>query len=149
MRLLIVLALFSVLVGCPKTSSTETSGDQAIEEAPKKRFSGATGRFVDGLLASPIIGWAVNDGGAEVVYEELVLSEDGAFRAKTTVRLGDEPFECTESGTWTLDDNRAESATVGNLNFEVESTDCAGREAPKTFRAEATLSGDDVNLESR
>ncbi len=149
MRLVIVISALFLLVGCPKSSSTQNSGDQVVEEAPKKRFSGTTGTFVDGLLASPIIGWAVNDGGAPVVYEELVMAEDGGFTAKTTIRLGDEPFECTESGTWTLDDNRSESATVGNLNFKVEQTDCAGREAPKNFRAEATLSGDDVNLEHR
>ncbi len=147
----LLLAAIVVLAGCPKGGDTATTSaeQEPVEEAPKSRFSGQTKAFVDGLTGQPIIGWMVADDGAPIVYDELSMAEDGTFSAKTTVRIGDEPFECTERGTWTLDDDKADSKTVGNLNFELAETDCAGRTAPKSWRAQATVSGDDVNFELR
>lgn len=154
MRLLfrssLLLAALLALSACPKDGSSSSSGEQeAVEAAPKSRFSGATKAYVDSLVAQAIVGWQVADDGAAVVYDELTLTEDGSFTAKTTVRIGDEPFECTESGTWSLDGDQAESKTVGNLNFSLAQTDCAGRSAPQTWRAQATVAGDDVNFELR
>jgi hypothetical protein len=154
MRLLSPIALFIaaslVLTGCPKGGSSSTSGDQeTVQEAPKSRFSGVTKAYVDALMSTAIVGWMVADDGAPVIYETLTLTEGGGFTAKTTVKIGDEPFECTESGTWSLDGDQAESKTIGNLNFELTQTDCAGRTAPMSWRAQTTVADNDVNFELR
>jgi hypothetical protein len=151
----IAILLLLALSACPKSGSSSTSGEQEpVVEAPRSRFKGVTKGFVDNLTAQPALVWMVADEGGAVVYDKLFFSEDGTFRAETTVRFsgGDadtEPFDCTESGTWTLDDNEAESKTVGSINFELQSTDCAGREAPQSFRARVTINGDDITLEHR
>ena len=155
MRPLLFIALLIsaavALVGCPKGGETASaSGEQEpVEQAPKSRFSGQTKTYIDGLTRSAIIGWQVADDGAPIVYNELTMLEDGSFSARTTVHIGDEPFECTERGTWTLDNEEADSATVGNLNFELAQTDCAGRSTPMAWRAQATVSSDDVTFELR
>ena len=141
------LVLFAVLVGgpgCPKQSSTTDSAEAA--PAPEKsRFSGDTKTFVDALLTTGIVGYDVADEGASVVYEEVKLSVDGTYAAATTLRLGDEdPFSCAESGAWALDGDQATSATEGMVTFNMNSTDCPGRTAPKSWRAKLELSGSDV-----
>ena len=147
-RLFVLLALLGVTVlcsGCPKNSaSTESSGE--AEVVPKSRFSGTTKTFVDTLVTSSVIGYAADDTGAAVIYEELKFSEDGSFSARTTIRLGDEPYECTETGTWTLDGGKADSATSGAVTFELKKTDCAGREAPKTWRGRINIRGTDIEI---
>ncbi len=146
----LLLAAIVALAGCPKSGGGASSGEQEpVEEAPKSRFSGSTKAYVDGLTRAPIVGWQVADDGAAIVYDALTMDEDGTFSAATTVRLGEEPLECRESGTWTLDNNKSDSAQVGELNFELLQTDCVGREAPRTWRAQATVSADDVNFELR
>lgn len=149
-HLLLIVATLA-LVGCPKGGgSSDTSGEQEpVVQAPRSRFAGQTKAFVDGLTRSPIIGWMVADDGAPIVYDELTMLEDGRWSARTTVRIGEEPLECIERGTWTLDNDAADSGTIGNLNFELAETDCAGRSAPSSWRAQATVSGDDVNFELR
>jgi len=145
-----------VLSACPKSGSSQSSGEQepVVAPEPPSRFKGASKSFVASLTAQPALVWMVADEGTPVVYDELFFAEDGTYRAATTVRFGGggsdtEPFACTESGTWALDDDQAESAAVGNVNFELQSTDCAGREAPQSFRARVTIDGDDITLEHR
>lgn len=142
----------SLVLGCPK-KDTATSGEQEPEVVvPKSRFSGPTKAFVDTLVAKPALVWTVEDAGVAVVYDKLFFEEEGAFRAEVTLRfLGAdaEPFICSESGTWDLDNDTAESKTVGMINFHMTTTDCAGREAPMDWRARTTLDGDRVDFEHR
>ncbi len=152
--LLFVLAL--ALSACPKSGSSSSSGDQepAVEAAPKSRFGGDTKKFVDALTKQPALVWTVFDEGTSVVYDKLFFAEDGTFEAETTVRFGGggsdaEPFACTESGTWELDGDQAESRTSAGVDFELTKTDCAGREAPQSFRAFVTIEGGDINLAHR
>jgi hypothetical protein len=150
LRTALFLTAIAALSACPKGGASSTSGDQeAVEEAPPSRFSGPTKTYVDALMRAPIVGWEVADDGAAIVYDALTIAEDGTFSAKTSVRIGDEPLLCTESGTWSLDNDTADSATAGELNFELLETDCAGRDAPRSWRAQATISGDDINFELR
>ncbi len=136
--------------GCEKASSAKTSGDtEPVEEAPESRFSGDARAFVDSLVALGVSGWAVADDGAAVMYSPVTCAEDGTFRATVSVLIGDEPFACTETGTWSLDGDKANSKTVANVNFEMSSTDCAGRTAPESWRAELTVNGDDITAEMR
>ncbi len=146
----LLLGAAIALPGCPKKEVVD-SGEQA-PPPPKSRFKGTTKAFVESLTAQPALVWPVADEGTPVVYDELFFSEDGTFRADTSVRFGgvdDEPFICVESGTWALDGDEAISKTVGNLTFEMTSTNCAGRTAPITFRAKATIDEDDIDLADR
>ncbi len=148
-RIFALLALSLSLVasvGCPKQSSSTSSGDaEAAPVAQKARFSGATATFVKSLLSTGIVGYDVADEGASVVYDTVELGEDGSFKAATTLRLGDEdPFSCAESGTWALDDDQATSATEAMVTFDLQSTDCPGRTAPRSWRAKLEISGSDV-----
>ncbi|HCP45139.1 MAG TPA: hypothetical protein DIU15_03810 [Deltaproteobacteria bacterium] len=142
--LLIVCA--ALLSACPKQGGgTTESGAQ--ENAPATNNTGGpTATFIKNLCSRAASKFTVTDEGAAVVYEELRFSDDGAFEAATTIRLGDEPFECTERGRWSLEGSGVESKSSAALLFEMTETNCAGREAPFRFRARATLSGDEVQL---
>lgn len=133
------------LGGCPKEQSVSSSAEQ--EPAPEpSRFRGVTAKFVDGLCSLKAYAHTVDDSGAAVVYEELSFTEDGNFSANTTIRLGEEPFTCTESGNWAIDDDKADSNTSAAITLEVTATDCAGRSAPSSFRIRAQLQGDEIQL---
>lgn len=138
------------IAGCEKSSSSKTSGDaEPVVEAPKSRFKGETRAFVAKLVELGVSDWAVADDGAAVMYVPVTFADDGTFQATVSVLVGAEPFACTESGTWSLDDDTATSASVGNVNFEMSTTDCAGRNAPESWRAELTVDGDDITAEMR
>ena len=145
--LLIVCASMAVgAIGCPKQGSTDSGEAAEATPAPTSRFSGATATFVDALLATSIVGYDVAREGASVIYQSMGLEKDGTFSADATLRLGDgeDAYPCVESGTWTLDDDKAESATVAMVTFDMKSTDCPGRTAPKSWRAKLEISGSDV-----
>ncbi len=145
-----LVALIVASVGCPKQSSSSTSGDEAPAPVAKKsRFSGETKTFVDALMANGIVGYDVADEGASVVYETVELGMDGSYEAASTLRLGDEdPFSCVESGTWTLDNDEAVGAAEAMVTFDMQATDCPGRTAPKSWRAKLEISGSDVIVSS-
>lgn len=147
MRSLHRLALFAALAfaaGCPKQSTSTASAEAEPAPVKKSRFSGATGSFVEALLANGIVGYDVAADGASVVYDTMKLTEDGGFEAATSLRLGEEPFSCTEKGSWALDDDRAVSATEAMVTFDMTESDCPGRETPKSWRAKLEISGKDV-----
>ncbi len=148
---LIAVAAAAMLTGCPKGDSSTSGEQEPVVEAPKSRFSGATKAFVDAIVDAPALIWTAEDTGATLVYDELTFDESGTWSARSTIRFGgeSEPFDCTESGTWSLDGDQALSKTLGNIDFEMTKTDCAGREAPKSFRAQVTSSGGETTLEHR
>jgi hypothetical protein len=147
---LVLIALVALaLPGCEKSSSAKTSGDAEPVVVKKSRFSGDTKGFVDTLMKLGVSDWAVADDGATILYDPVTFAEDGSFTATVSVLLGEEPLACTESGTWSLDGGKSRSTTLGNVNFEMSSTDCAGRTAPKSWRAELTVDGDDITAEMR
>ncbi len=147
---LVLTALVALaLPGCEKSSSSKTSGDAEPVVVKKSRFSGDTKLFVDKLMELGLTDWAVADDGATILYDPATFAEDGTFEATVSVLLGEEPLACTESGTWTLDGGESTSTTVANVNFEMSSTDCAGRTAPTSWRAELTVDGDDITAEMR
>ena len=149
--LLALLLVVPALAGCPKTGTSTASAEAEPEPAPRSRFSGATKTFVGSLTAQPIVVWTVEDAGASVVYDSHVFAEAGTFEAKASVRFPGDPdrFDCSESGSWGLDGDKSESATVGQITFELNNTDCPGRSVPTTWRAEATVDGSDITLEHR
>lgn len=142
----VVFAATTLLcAGCPKDGdSAQTGGEQQTEAAPAP--VGPAAQFIKSLCSATAVKFTVTDEGAAVVYEELKFEEGGTFEAATTIRLGDDPFECTESGTWSLDGGKPESRTSGAVSFEMTETDCAGREAPETFRARILVDGRDIDI---
>ena len=147
-RILSLLAVSTLVlgtVGCPKQAATTDSGEAEAAPVAKLRFSGDTRSFVDALMTNGIVGYDVADGGASVVYDTVDLSEAGAYTAATTLRLGDEePFACVESGSWALDGDAAQDATAAMVTFSLDTTNCPGRTAPKSWRAKLEISGSDV-----
>ncbi len=147
---LVLTALVALaLPGCEKSSSSKTSGDAEPVVVAKSRFSGETKAFVDQLMEIGLSDWTVADDGATVLYDLATFAEDGTYTATVSVLLGEEPLACTESGTWTLDGGEATSTTVAGVDFEMSSTDCAGRTAPTSWRVELTVDGDDITAEMR
>ncbi len=142
---LFLLTSTLMLGGCPKEQSTSASAEQEPVVKPS-RFHGATAKFVDELCSLKAYTHTVDDSGAAVVYEELSFAEDGSFSASTSIRLGEEPFTCTESGTWAIDDDRADSNKSAAITLEMTTTNCAGRSAPSSFRIRAQLQGDEIQL---
>ena len=139
-----LLAAVTLAAGCPKQSTSTAAAESEPAPTQKSRFSGDTGAFVDALLSNGIVGYDVAADGASVVYDSMKLTEDGSFEAATSLRLGEDPFSCTETGTWALDDDTAVSVTEAMVTFDMTSSDCPGREAPKTWRAKLEISGKDV-----
>jgi hypothetical protein len=142
-RLLLLLAL---VLGCPKEGGAPTDSGEATP-APRptpKAADPATRDFVARLLREPLQQVTVAAEGVAVVYDEWTLTEDGRYAARASVRLGDEPYACKETGRWALDDGRAESAISASIAVHVESTDCAGRNVPIELRFHVAWSGDDV-----
>ncbi len=146
-----VLAILCVagtasLVACPKEqTATGTSGEQEASAADA-RYRGDSAVFVRDLCRLKVYTFTVSDTGAAVVYDELSFDDDGSYEAATSVHLGEEPFTCRETGTWTMDDDDADDRTSAALSIEVTSTDCAGRSAPDSFRVRARIRAGEIEL---
>ncbi len=149
MRPLFALIAALALTGCPKQQAATASAEAEAPPAPARRFSGATGTFVDTLMAQGVSGFTVADDGMPIIYDALRFAEDGTFAADVSMLTGDEPFACTEAGRWKLDGDKAVSATEGAINFELDSTDCPGRSAGTTWRTRTRLAGGDVQMDHR
>ena len=136
-----------VLVACPKQGAhTEASGEQEASPPENSRYKGTTRDFVQALARSTALKYTVTDEGAAVVYEEVNFSEDGGFKAQATIRLGDEPFECQEAGNWAIEGEASTSRSNAVLVFQMTTTNCAGREAPMSWRARTQIDGTDIEL---
>ena len=142
----LLLAAALALGACPKEqAATQDSGSQEAP-APASQYRGATAAFVKSLCELKVYTYVVSDEGAAVVYEELSFDENGTFEAQTSIRIGEEPFACRESGSWAMDDKRADDRDTSALTIEVTETDCAGRSAPNSFRVRARIGEQDIEL---
>ena len=59
----------------------------------------------------------------------------------------DEGMECVESGSWSMEP--ADSKSVGTVSWDLEKTNCAGRESGGTTRAEFSFDGGDYSMKMR
>lgn len=149
--LVLAVSIPAVLAGCPKGASSTSSGEVAAAPAPTSGPKAETRRFRSALCAQPVLGWTADSEGAAVVYDELSFSEDGSFTASASVRFGGQAdvFTCTEAGSWSLDDGRALSSSEAGLSIEINSTDCAGREAPISLHVRANIKDGETELAHR
>jgi len=147
-RSLITASLFALAAsGCgPKEAggaaasvvkAAASLGDQVPSDAASQAFAKV-------LAMTPLTDLEVTSSGAVLTYSEMKFSGDGSWSADGSVAIADEEMGCTEGGTWGMD--AAESQTSASVNWKVEQTNCAGREAGAEQRAVLTLEGGEVSV---
>lgn len=113
-----------------------SSGPTSVSVAPADGNSQA---FASALVGATIKNFSPSGGaGAKFMYNTLQFKADGSFSAAGFVEMDDEKMDCTETGTWGMDP--ADSKTSATINWKVEQTNCAGRDAGEQSRAQVDLS---------
>lgn len=121
-----------------------------VEQGPATAAptDGNSQKFLAKLLTATLKGFSPSDGGgAEFKYDEAKFEAGNRFMAKGFVEMDGERMDCTETGTWKMD--AAESDKVAAVEWKVEKTDCAGRDAGATVRVRMTIEKDSVTTEFR
>lgn len=97
-----------------------------------------TGGFITTLIASATSNFSPTDSdGATFVYTRFQFRGDGTWAADGYVEAMDEKMECTEAGTWAVEE--ASSTTVGTISWTVNDTSCVGRDKGASSRAQLTV----------
>ncbi len=118
--------------------AAEAAPPKVVTKLPKDATSKA---FGEKLLASRIVDFEPPGvDGLPFLYDTFTFHEGNTWTAEATLDAGDEKVRCTESGTWTVD--AAESETVGPVNWTLGATDCPGRTAGATSRAQFEIQDD-------
>ena len=95
------------------------------------------------LIGSTTSNFAPTDSdGASFEYTSLQFRGDGTWSAEGYVEAMDEKMECTESGTWSVED--ASSKTVGTIAWTVGEASCVGRDQGATTRAQVTVGSNGI-----
>jgi hypothetical protein len=131
--LLTAALLLPVATGCKKKAvEPETSG---VQRTPRDVFA-------DDLAAAEFVRYSVDIGdGGSLTYETLRFVADNTWTGSAVLRLAKEPYSCTESGSWQLEEGSPLNPTTGRLMMVMDSTDCPGRDAQKKWKVEIRLEG--------
>jgi len=138
-----VLVAMTLLAACGEKAAPPASSASASPtitlinvEIPGDSDSMA---FAKLLLQTTLTNFKPTDSsGAKFVYKTMQFSNGNSWKAAAYIEMDDIQIDCEESGSWSI--TPAESATVAGVNWKVETTDCAGREAGGETRALMTLS---------
>lgn len=118
--------------------TTDAASAAAVPTTPDDATSK---KFGAKLLKSTLRSFSPADtGGAKFKYDSMTFSADNTWKADAWVEFDEEKMECTESGKWSMEP--AESDKVATVQWSVDKTDCAGRDAGAEVRAQLTLSKD-------
>ncbi|HCH65337.1 MAG: hypothetical protein CL927_13820 [Deltaproteobacteria bacterium] len=118
----------------PSESAPAAAVPTTPDDAASKKFGGK-------LLKSTLRNFSPADtGGAKFKYDAMTFAADNTWKAEAWVEFDEEKMECIESGKWTMEP--AESDKVATVQWTVDKTDCAGRDAGAEVRAQLTLSKD-------
>jgi hypothetical protein len=99
-------------------------------------------KFADNLVSTEFVMYAVGiGGGGRLVYQTLDFDANGTWTGDAELLLAEDPFDCTESGTWQLENEGPSDPNLGRVNMVMDSTDCPGREAPGKWKIEVRLQG--------
>jgi len=128
---LTIAALMLPTTGCKKEAEPVTSGAQ---RTPRDVFA-------DDLAAAEFVRYSLDIGDGSLTYETMRFSANNTWTGSAVLRLAKEPYSCTESGTWQLEDGSPMNPTTGRLMLVMDSTDCPGREASKKWKVEIRLEG--------
>ncbi len=155
--LLAVLAFALAVPGAAfakkKNKKKKGAEEEVAEPAPKKVATKLPGdanskAFGEALMGATIAEFAPPDTGVEFFYETFDFAAGNTWTAKAYLDVAGDRFDCAESGTWSID--KAESKTVGPVNWTVTETSCPGRESGVETRAQMTILEDgDVSYEFR
>jgi hypothetical protein len=97
--------------------------------------------FAKVLVGSSFTNFRPTDAsGAKFIYETFGFAGDNSWSASGYVEIMDERMECTESGSWTMEEARA--ADTATVTWVVNATDCAGRDTGAETRAQLTVDKD-------
>jgi hypothetical protein len=147
---MLLLATVALLFAAPAMARKKKDKDPSVEPAaveqstPDVPDDANSKKFASSLIKTAIENFTPSDAsGATFKYAKMTFSGDNQWTADAFVEIQDERMECVERGGWTLEP--AESASVGTVSWKVEQTDCPGREAGSTTRAEFTISKSGVD----
>ncbi len=98
--------------------------------------------FADKLVETEFVKYALGiGGGGRLVYETLEFKPNGTWVGDAELLLAEDPFKCTESGTWQLEEDGSGDGNVGRVYLVMNQTDCPGREADDKWKIEIRLEG--------
>jgi hypothetical protein len=117
-----------------EAASNEVSGDIPNDGTSKK--------FAKQLTSTSISNFSPDAQGLN--YKTMTFNSDNTWKADAVVSVMDEEMECLESGTWKMDP--ANSNTVSNMNWTIDTTDCPTRQAPMELRVEVTIVSSEAGI---
>lgn len=132
--LIAVLALFAAgTMACDeKKKEPETSVQQ----------KSAADKFAGNLVSTEFVKYALGiGGGGRLVYQTLDFEANGTWTGDAELLLAEDPFDCTESGTWQQVVEDTSDPNTGRIMLFMDSTDCPGRDTPKKWKVEVRLQG--------
>ncbi len=142
----------SLLVACPKESPPPQASAEAEAPPPPppSRYKGTIKGFVDHLIRTPIRSYKPEVAGDALMrYDELRFESENRWVAKGEIKLGEEPYECEESGTWEVDADAVTSPEEGAVDLVTDKTACPGRKAPMNWRILIRYQGDEAEVINR
>lgn len=135
------VALAALLAGCGGKKAPEPAADGGSAEAAVTAEMPDTAEakaFAKSLVKTEVKGLGVvSSGGGRLDYNTLTFAPDGRWNATGVVKASDEQFECKETGTWSIEG--AETAESATMEWTVEKTTCATREAGTKQRVQMTI----------
>lgn len=130
--------IVSLLTACGEKSPSAVT--PAAAGAPKISMTVPDGAkpFVAQLIETSTSNFSPTDSdGAVFEYTRLQFAGDGTWSADGYVEAMDEKMECSESGTWSVEEAR--SSTVATISWTLTNTSCVGRDKGSETRAEVTV----------
>ena len=132
------LLLASLLTGCGEKSPASVTAAAASGPKISMAIPDGSKGFVTTLIGSSTSSFAPTDSdGASFKYTHLQFRGDGTWAADGFVEAMDEKMECSETGTWSVEE--VSSKTVGTIAWTVSETSCVGRDKGSSTRAQLTV----------
>ncbi len=139
------LILASLLLACgDKTAPVASGASKGLPSGADVPDDANSKAFAKNLIANPTSNFKPTDAlGAKFEYTKLEFRGDNSWVATGYVEAMDERMECAEAGSWAM--SPADSATVATMNWTVDKTNCAGRDAGETTRVQITLGNSGIS----
>ncbi len=148
----LVLVSTLVFAGACKKKEAETApasgGGNVLKGATVPDDANARAFATNVLTHKAIDIRPMDSGEMAFVYKSLSFTaENNGWMAEAVVGQGQDSFTCQEFGAWEI--VTAESAESGTMNWTVNKTTCAGREAGKSIRVKVGLKDGNYDVSFR